>query len=71
MCDKRIRTISCLPLEGMFFFPPSFSQTNEGEIMQVCCGERVESKNFLLFQSILSALTSVFYWEGGTGVVIE
>ena len=53
------------------FFFPSFSQTNEGEIMQVWCGERVESKNFLLFQSILSALTSVFHWEGGTGVVIE
>lgn len=51
----------------IFFF---FSQTNEGEIRQAC-GERDESKNFLMFQSILSALTYVFPWEGGTGAVIE
>lgn len=48
-----------------------FLHTNEGEIRQACCGEGDESKNFLMFQSILNALTYVFHWEGGTGVVIE
>lgn len=48
-----------------------FLQTNEGEIRQACCGEGDESKNFLMIQSILNALTYVFHWEGGAGAVIE
>lgn len=60
--------LSLLGREYLFFFIP---RTNKGEIRQACRGERDESKNFLTFRSIPNALTYVFHWEGGTGVVIE
>jgi hypothetical protein len=55
--------LSLLGRKCFFFF--FFLQTNEGEIRQACHGEKDESRNFLMFQSILNAaLTYVFYWEG-------
>lgn len=56
-----------------FLFLPLFLQINEGEIRQAWHGwKRDGSKDFLMFQSILSAAyTYVIHWESRPGVVIK